>query len=110
MAKCIRDNQVAVIFSFDDSWSLMDHDGNEDFFLHDDVLVSMIEARQFDEIPEFVKSQFPESDFWWLENDDCLQSLVIKWIPVGTKFRVISLNDGMGEMVEILNLDNWKTA
>lgn len=110
MAKCIRDGKVAVIFSFDDRWSLMVHDGNDDFFLHDDVLVSLIEARQFDEIPEFVAKQFPESDFWWLDNGDRLQNLVIKWVPIGTKFRVVSLVDGMGEMVEILNINDWKTA
>ena len=88
----------------------MDCDGNDDFLLHDDVLVSLIEARQFDEIPEFVAKHFPESDFWWLDNSDRLENLVIKWVPIGTKFRVVSLVDGMGEMVEILNINDWRTA
>ena len=110
MAKCIRDGKVAVIFSFNDRWSHMDFSGNEDFFLHDDGLVNLIETNQFDKIPAFVEQNGPDDDFWWLDSSDRLENLAIKWVPIGTKFRVVSLVDGMGEMVEILNINDWKTA
>ena len=81
MNKLIRDGQVAVLVSpgFGAGWYSWHH---IEELIYDPSVVQWVEANEMDKIEAYVGLKYPDEYFGGLED------LVVKWIPVGTKFRI----------------------
>lgn len=106
MKKVIRDGRVAVLYSpgFGAGWSTWAYEKDYvDFMLFDPTLVDMVErGLGSDAIEAYVQSK--HSNVYCGGADD----LVIKWLPVGTAFRIHEY-DG-SESVEVREEMDWKIA
>jgi hypothetical protein len=106
--KVIRNGKVAVLYSPGfgagwSTWAYADEKDCRDFMLFDATLVDMVECDfPVEAIEAYVTSKYP--------NTYCggADGLTIKWIPVGTAFRIHEY-DG-NESVEVREEMNWNIA
>ena len=101
MERVIRDGHVAVLFSPGHgagwySWHAIEE------LLFDSSIVHWVESQEIDKIESYVTLKYPNEYFSDLEN------LSIRWVPVGTEFRIDEY-DG-SESVVIKEEDHWITA
>ena len=103
MDKLIRDGQVAVLYSPEHGagWSTWNTDCAEQL-MFDPSIVEWLEQGELDKILTYMTLRYPDVYIGGIDD------LTIKWIPVGTKFRVVEY-DG-AEYIETLDSVNWITA
>ena len=102
MNRVVRDGQVAVLYSpgYGAGWSTWNTDLPE--ILFDPAIVELVEARKWEELESFVTLKYPSI------YTGGLKDLSIKWLPVGTQFRVTDY-DG-NETIETRDDIDWITA
>ena len=107
MDKVVRDGQVAVLYSpgYGAGWSTWNQEyGNELVF--DPGIVDLVLARKAGELPEeleaYITLKHPDAYLGGVRN------LEVKWIPVGTKFRIDEY-DG-NESVVLWDEEDWLIA
>ena len=107
MDKVIRDGQVAVLYSpgYGAGWSTWNQEyGNELVF--DPGIIDLVLARKAGELPEeleaYIILKHPDAYLGGVRN------LEVKWIPVGTKFRIDEY-DG-NESVVLWDEEDWLIA
>ena len=103
MKKLIRDGMVAVLVSrgFGAGWSTWNHEYPEMLFdpeIADLVLNGAVE----DDIVALASSKYPDAYLGGVDG------LSVRWVPVGTKFRVDEY-DG-SESLDIMDEMNWTVA
>lgn len=106
MTKCIRNGQVAILYSpgYGAGWSTWET-SHAEFMLHDEKLVELVESESTDkEFEEYVESVYPDEHICCLGFDQ----LQVVWVPVGTQFRITEY-DGF-ESIEFNNDDYWNVA
>jgi len=105
MTKCIRNGEVAILYSpgYGAGWSTWSSD-NSEFMLHDEKLVELVESDQRDKIEEYVKSVHP-NDYICCAGADQLK---VEWVPVGTQF-IIDEYDG-SESIIFGHTRRWNRA
>ena len=99
--KLIRDNKVAVLVSpgYGAGWYSWHH---IEELIYDPSVVEWLEKGELDKISTFVELKYPDKYFGGLED------LEVKWVPVGTRFRIHEY-DGSESLV-LESEDNWMTA
>jgi hypothetical protein len=104
MEKLIKDNNVAVIFSpgFGAGWYTWNHVEYRHELVFDPMLVELITSNKKDEFYTYVAMRYPDA---YVSGFD---DLAIRWIPVGTKFRITEY-DG-NESIELENEIDWFVA
>jgi len=104
MKKLIRDGLVAVLYSpgFGAGWSTWDNGNYGAELVFDPVLATYVDEGKMAEAESYVAMRFPKA------YTGGLVDLSIKWIPVGTAFRIHEY-DG-AESVEIKEKMDWMTA
>jgi len=105
MTKCIRDGEVAILYSpgYGAGWSTWNSDHSE-FMLHDEKLVELVESDQRDKIEEYVKSVYSDKYICCAGADQ----LKVEWVPVGTQF-IIDEYDG-SERITFKYTSRWSRA
>lgn len=100
--KLIRDDKVAVIYSpgFGAGWFTWNPDLQELIF--DPEIAAMIVDDNLDKLETYITLKYPEAYLGGVS------TLKVKWIPVGTKFRIVEY-DG-SESIEIKDDLDWITA
>ena len=101
MERVIRDGQVAVIFSPEHGAGWYSWHGVE-ALLFDPSIVQWLEANELDKIENYLILKYPGEYFGRLEE------LVIRWIPLGTEFRIDEY-DG-AESIQLKDKEHWITA
>ena len=101
MERMIRNGQVAVLYSPGHgagwySWHRIEE------LLFDPSIVQWLESKDMDKIEHYLTLKYPKEYFGDLDD------LVIKWIPVGTEFRVDEY-DG-SETIIVKEEESWITA
>lgn len=83
MNKWIKDGQVAVLISPEHSsgWSTS-YDETAEAMLFDGELAQLIEVGKKDQATALARRKYPDE---YIANMD---NIVIRWLPVGTRFRV----------------------
>ena len=104
MEKCIKDGQVAVIFSpgFGAGWSTWNNVEYSHELVFDPMIVDMILNNKKDEFETYIAMRYPD-----LYNTG-FDELAVKWVPVGTVFRIHEY-DG-NESIELYEQVGWLTA
>jgi hypothetical protein len=105
MEKVIRDNQVAVLYSpgFGAGWSTWNTE-NESMLYHP-MIVDIVLSNEDD---WQVKAEALASLIWPDAYLGGLQDLAVKWIPIGTLFK-INEYDG-SESIEYKESSGWSIA
>ena len=101
MERMIRDGQVAVLYSPGHgagwySWHRIEE------LLFDPSIVQWLESKDMDKIEHYLTLKYPDEYFGDLDD------LVIRWIPVGTEFRIDEY-DG-AETIIVKEEESWITA
>lgn len=102
MKKLIIDGKVAVLVSpgYGAGWYTWNYDEE---MIFDFEIASMLHNKvDFQQIVEYVEKQYPDAFYGALDN------LIIKWLPIGTKFRIDEY-DG-AEWVEEYREESWYIA
>lgn len=100
--RLIRNDQVAVLYSpgFGAGWSTWNPEVPE--LLFDPVIVEFVEKDQWDELKVYVALKYPGL------YDGGLTDLEVKWLPVGTAFRIHDF-DG-SESIQVRDQVAWIIA
>ena len=101
MERVIRDGRVAVLYSPEHgagwySWHQIEE------LLFDPSIVQWIESEEIDKIENYLILKYPGEYFGRLDD------LTIRWIPLGTDFRVDEY-DG-SETIRFKDKEHWITA
>jgi hypothetical protein len=102
MEKLIIDGKVAVLYSpgYGAGWYSWNLEHPEIVF--DSAIVKLVESEKFNELETYMTLKYPDMYLGGMRD------LVIKWLPLGTKFRIDEY-DG-NESVEILGDIDWLEA
>jgi hypothetical protein len=107
--KTIRDGKVAVVISPGygagwSTWNSGDLEYDKFFIFGTSDFIKMIESGADESVlTSYVKSHISKTVYL-----DGIDTLVIKWVPIGTKFRVVEY-DG-AESVELHDETKWVIA
>ena len=103
--KVIRNGRVAVLVSpgFGSGWSTWADPELRERLLFDPEVVDWVEGGKVGPIPDMEAKYGPDPLF-----DDELDDLMIRWVPIGTKFRIHEY-DGAESLV-FFEDENWVTA
>jgi len=106
MEKLIVDGKVAVVIhpEYGLGWSSAYPDMPE--LLFDPGIISLHKEKQWEKLKTYLVLKFPDLAYSYTERD--LKSLVICWVPQGTKFR-IEAYDGM-ESIILYDNEAWIIA
>ena len=105
MNRLIRNGQVAVIYSpgFGAGWSTWNAEYDDEELIFDPGLADLISnGKSQGQIEAYVALKWPEAYTGGLDQ------VVVKWVPVGTKFKITEY-DG-SENLEFRDSDEWTTA
>ena len=105
MEKVVRDGKVAVLVSpgFGAGWYTWCHDDMAEALLFDPEVVAWVENGKVGPVPD-MKAKYIMYDFY----DGGAGDLVVKWVPVGAKFRIDEY-DGAESLVLESN-EKWVVA
>lgn len=109
MNKMIRDGRVAILLSpgYGAGWSTWNYTYPECVF--DPEIVQMVlDNKPWQEIADFAEAKYDKDDDGLGFYTGGASDLVVKWIPVGTKFRIHEY-DG-NESLEIKEEMDWLEA
>ena len=103
LGKVVRDGKVAVLYSpeYGAGWSTWDMTYGE-ALIFDPTIVKYVEEDNLEALEAYVLLKYPNFYTGGMHN------LTIKWIPVGTEFRIDEY-DG-NESVVTRDQDNWFVA
>lgn len=106
MEKVIRDGKVAVLISpgYGAGWSTDCDVEICDSILFDPDVVAWVEGGKVGPLPDMTAKYGYDQDFF----TDAAKTLVIKWVPVGTQFRIEEY-DGF-ESIHFESDYRWHTA
>ena len=104
MEKLVRDGKVAVIYSpgFGAGWYTWNYSEYGHELMFDPVLAAYVDEGKIAEAESYIAMRFPEA------YASGVADLVVKWIPVGTAFRIHEY-DG-NESIELEQEMDWLTA
>lgn len=106
MNKIIKDGKVAVLVSegFGAGWSTWNYGDYpaEELVFCPELVTAILAGASPEEVKTLAKSLFPEA------YDGGADDLVVKWVPVGTTFRIAEY-DGK-ESLELLDRVDWLRA
>jgi hypothetical protein len=102
MQKLQEDGKIAVLYSpsFGAGWYTWNREYPDMVF--DPMLVRMVEKEEYDKALTYATMRWPDAYFGGLED------LRVKWVPVGTLFRITEY-DG-NESIELKESDDWMVA
>ena len=101
--KYIKDGKVAVAYSpgYGAGWSTWNYDESTDILIfHPDIINMILSNKQFEIDNDWLVEHFGEE----FKDVYCggVSNLSIKWIPVGTQFRIDEY-DGSESVIELAN-------